>query len=225
MKKIVLLCGDGTSSYIVYNCLSKNVPIEKVIVERSGSKKAFLKKRIKKMGLWKVLGQMAFVGLIVPLLRRSAKGRKQEILEQYGTSDDSKALYDAQPIFVDSVNDKACIAALQQLQPDLVVVNGTRIISEEVLNCIDATFINMHAGITPKYRGSHGAYWALYNKDKAHAGVTVHLVDKGIDTGAVLYQSVIDITPKDNFTTYPILQTCVGVEDELRAHAYGSLLV
>jgi folate-dependent phosphoribosylglycinamide formyltransferase PurN len=96
-------------------------------------------------------------------------------------------------------------------------VNGTRIISKEVLNCVDAVFINMHAGITPKYRGAHGAYWALYNKDRENAGVTIHLVDEGIDTGNIIYQSVVPITEKDNFATYPTLQTCVGVEYEVKA--------
>ena len=85
------------------------------------------------------------------------------------------------------------------------------------MNCVNAKFINLHAGITPKYRGSHGAYWALYNNDKENAGVTVHFVDKGIDTGNIIYQSTISVTEKDNFTTYPLLQTCVGVEDEIRA--------
>src|SRR5438093_9923670 len=53
-----------------------------------------------------------------------------------------------------------------------VVVNGTRIISEAVLTASDAVFINMHAGITPKYRGVHGGYWALYNGDGEAASST-----------------------------------------------------
>ena len=41
----------------------------------------------------------------------------------------------------------------------------------------------MHAGITPQYRGVHGGYWAVVNNDPEHCGVTIHFVDKGIDTG------------------------------------------
>ncbi|MEJ7677594.1 MAG: formyltransferase family protein [Segetibacter sp.] len=69
----------------------------------------------------------------------------------------------------------------------------------------------MHVGITPGYRGVHGAYWALVNNDKAHAGVTIHYIDEGIDTGKVIAQDTISITAKDNFVTYPYLQIAKGL--------------
>lgn len=217
MKKIVMLCSRGDSSYLVYNKLSECFSIEKVIIEDSVSTKNLLKRRIKKLGFLTVVGQVLFVSTVVPFLKKSTKNRKKEILEEYGASVDDSAMMASNPVLVDSVNDKECIETLKRINPDIVVVNGTRIISEEVLNCVNAKFVNLHAGITPKYRGSHGAYWALYNNDKENAGVTVHFVDKGIDTGNIIYQSTISITEKDNFTTYPLLQTCVGVEDEIRA--------
>lgn len=217
MKKIVMLCSRGDSSSLVYNKLSEHFLIEKVIIEDSVSTKNLLKRRVKKLGFVTVSGQVLFVGLIVPLLKKAAANRKKEILNEYGASVDDKAMMASDPVFVKSVNDKECIETLKKINPDIVVVNGTRIISEEVLNSTNAKFVNLHAGITPKYRGSHGAYWALYNDDAENAGVTVHFVDKGIDTGNIIYQSVISVTEKDNFTTYPLLQTCVGVEDEVRA--------
>ena len=112
---------------------------------------------------------------------------------------------------VNSVNEDRCIRLLQETSPDLVIVNGTRIISKQVLKCITAPFVNIHAGITPTYRGVHGAYWALANRDKAHCGVTVHYVDAGIDTGGVIAQQPIPISPKDNFVTYPLLQLGAGI--------------
>jgi methionyl-tRNA formyltransferase len=66
-------------------------------------------------------------------------------------------------------------------------------------------------GITPAYRGVHGGYWALANDDRAHCGVTVHLVDAGVDTGSILYQTLIAPEADDNFATYPILQLVQGV--------------
>jgi methionyl-tRNA formyltransferase len=66
-------------------------------------------------------------------------------------------------------------------------------------------------GITPLYRGVHGGYWALAMNDSAHCGVTVHLVDEGVDTGAVLYQSTIAVEGSDNFSTYPIHQIAKAI--------------
>jgi len=98
-----------------------------------------------------------------------------------------------------------------------VVVNGTRILSKRLLGCIDAVFINMHAGITPLFRGVHGGYWPLAQGQPEHCGVTVHLVDPGIDRGKVLGQALIQPTPEDNFTTYPLLQLAAGIPLMLRA--------
>ena len=41
--------------------------------------------------------------------------------------------------------------------------------------------------------------------------VTVHEVDTGIDTGNIIYQKTIDVTTKDNFSTYPLLQLAEGI--------------
>ncbi len=212
-----MLCSRGESSNIVYNKLSEVFDIEKVIIEDHVSTVSMIKRRIKKMGLFKVLGQILFIVLITPFLKKTSSKRKKEILNTYNASVADEKMLKSDPVYVSSVNDKKCIEVLKEIQPDIVVVNGTRIISEEVLNCTDAKFINLHAGITPKYRGSHGAYWALYNNDAENAGVTVHFVDSGIDTGGIIYQSVIPITTNDNFITYPTLQSCVGVEDEIKA--------
>ena len=207
--KIVLLAGKGISTNILYHALRHNLHFTAIIVEEPVSKKAFLKKRIKKLGLLKVIGQIFFQLLIVPFLDRFAAGRKKEIKQLYGLNDAPLPFNDT--IMVNSVNDEACIKKLQALAPNLVIVNGTRIISANVLNAVAAVFINMHAGITPKYRGVHGAYWALVNNDPENCGVTIHRVDKGIDTGGVIDQKKIEITPKDSFVTYPLLQLATGI--------------
>ena len=68
------------------------------------------------------------------------------------------------PIFAIELKNRFLI--LKELNADVIVVNGCRIISKKILNNVPAKFINTHEGITPKYRGIHGCYWALVNKDK-----------------------------------------------------------
>lgn len=215
--KLVLLAGDGISTDIVYHCLSKVYPIEKVIIEAPVSKKKLLQRRIKTLGARIVFGQILFQILVVPFMKKKSHKRIQEILDTKALSISKEYKSFSSCVFVESVNSVNCKELLQELNPDIVIVNGTRIISQEILECTEAVFINMHAGITPKYRGVHGAYWALFNKDPEYCGVTVHLVDKGIDTGEVLYQGLIQPSKKDNFCTYPYLQTAVGVKLEIKA--------
>ncbi|MBL0145289.1 MAG: formyl transferase [Chitinophagaceae bacterium] len=152
---------------------------------------------------------MMFQILVVKSLNIFSKKRKTEIINQnnlINTAIPNKVITN-----VSSVNDDACKAILNQINPDIIVVNGTRIISKKILSATNAKIINMHAGITPNYRGVHGAYWALVNKDNENCGVTIHFVDAGIDTGNIIYQQKITITKQDNFVTYPFLQLAAGL--------------
>lgn len=56
--------------------------------------------------------------------------------------------------------------------------------------------------MNPKYRGQHPAYWALANGDAENAGVTVHLVDAGVDAGDILYQERVTFDLRDTIQTY-----------------------
>lgn len=204
-----MLARKGASTNILYNALQSEFNIPAIILEEPVSKKEFLRKRINRLGLWKVFGQVLFQLIIVRILEVSSAKRKKEILLKYTL--DERPLPGEKVIHVRSVNDKECLATLQKLEPDIVLVNGTRIISGRILNSITAKFINTHVGITPKYRGVHGGYWALANNDKENCGVTIHYIDAGIDTGDIIYQEKIDVTGKDNFVTYPLLQLAKAI--------------
>ena len=208
-QTIVLLAGRGVSTNILYRALQKDFTITAIILEEPVSKISFLKKRIKKLGFGKVTGQILFQLIIVNFLNLVSGGRKKQIQKQFDLNDEALPFEKIIPVV--SVNDNSCIQILQRLDPQLVIVNGTRIIKEDILQSIPAKFINLHAGITPMYRGVHGAYWALVNNDAENCGVTVHLVDKGIDTGAIISQKTISVTSGDNFATYPLLQLAEGI--------------
>ena len=209
-KKIILLASDCESSRWVYHALKEVVTIEAVILEQPISKKDLAFRRIKKIGLWQVIGQTLFSALVVPLLKRRSKTRKAYLINEYRLN--SNGFNTTQTLKVSSVNEEGCLHAIQLLQPDIIVVNGTRIINKKILQSTNAVFVNMHVGITPHYRGSHGGYWALRNNDIDNFGTTIHIIDAGVDTGAVIMQVFIKPDKPDNFTTYPILQVAIGIE-------------
>ena len=215
--KIVLLAGEGISTNILYHALKNDCVIHSIILEEPVGKKTLIKNRIKKLGLWKVTGQILFQLIIAKFLHLTSSRRKKEILKAYSL--DASPLPSEKITRVHSVNDDQCLELLQNINPQLVIVNGTRIISKRILDSVKATFINTHAGITPKYRGVHGAYWALVNNDKQNCGVTVHVVDAGIDTGEVIFQGAISPANSDNFATYPLLQLAAGIAGMKKAIA------
>ncbi|MGD9168750.1 MAG: formyl transferase [Candidatus Thiodiazotropha sp.] len=205
---VVMLCGNGQSSRIMYNAIVPQVNIQCVILENKPSGKTILQRRIKKIGFLKVLGQVAFL-FVNKFIAQASKTRIKQILSGYDLSADSIPVDIIR--YVDTINSEETIKLLKKYNPDAVVVNGTRIISKQVLSSVDVPFINTHMGITPKYRGVHGGYWALAKGDVDNCGVTVHIVDEGVDTGGVLYQASVKTDESDNFNTYPIHQIAKAI--------------
>jgi methionyl-tRNA formyltransferase len=208
--KIVLLAGKSESTLFIYNELNKRFSIKHVLLEERVSNIKFIRSRVKKFGYLKVFNQLLFQTIIVFVLKLFSQKRINEI-KRKNTLISSSIPHDVL-LNVDSVNSNECLAYLKSINPDLVLVNGTRIISRKILNEIPCLFINSHVGITPEYRGVHGAYWALVNNDIENCGVTVHKIDEGIDTGAVIIQKKVNVTGKDNFVTYPYLQFASAIE-------------
>jgi folate-dependent phosphoribosylglycinamide formyltransferase PurN len=211
--KIVILGGESCFTQALYHAVNKTHPVHKVILDGHVSRKAMLCRRIKKIGLWKTMSQMLFKFFVEPFLAIEAKPRIKEISDMYKL--DYSPIPNDKVIETESVNSQFCIDQLRNMKPDLILVIGTRIISQKVLDAVDCPFVNMHTGITPLYRGVHGAYWALVENDLEHCGVTIHFVDKGIDTGDVIAQAVVAPTLGDNFLTYPYLQLAAGIRLEL----------
>lgn len=209
MKGVVLLGGRSLSTNVIYNHLRERSRVEQVVLESRRSRLRLLRGRAARLGPAKAIGQACFRGLIFPALRVAASGRIRELKHRFQL-DDTPPPAD-QVIGIRSVNDPEIIRVLSDLDPAVVVVNGTRLIAPEILRSIRAPLVNLHAGVTPLYRGVHGAYWALVQGDAENCGVTVHLIDEGVDTGPVLSQARIEVTARDNFATYPWLQVAAAL--------------
>jgi methionyl-tRNA formyltransferase len=179
-----------------------------VILERPVSRLQLLKRRVQRLGLLPVLGHVLFLMLAVPILRFKGRQRIAEIKALHGLDD---SVIPEPVLRVSSANSSDVIERLRALSPSVVVVNGTRILRPEVLRATAAPFVNMHAGVTPAYRGVHGGYWALAEGRPELVGTTIHLVDEGIDTGAIVKQVIFAPTEADNFTTYPYLHIAMGL--------------
>lgn len=209
-KKIIILGGKGESTNIVFNTLNQKYGITTAIIEEKESLKLFIKRRIKRLGIITVIGQIAFQLTVPKLLAFLSKKRLEEIIKNNNLNLSDIPTNSIKK--VNSVNSKSTIELINSINPDLIIVNGTRIISKKVLQSVSCKFINTHAGMTPMYRGVHGTYWALVNDDIENSGVTVHFVDEGIDTGNIIAQKQVFISSKDNFSTYPLLQLSIGIE-------------
>lgn len=213
-RRIVVMTAGGLNPQLMINALAKHFPDIHVIEEQPESKGTLLTRRARRFGWPVALGQLATM-VASRLGKNVAARRSEEIIREYGLSADVNP---AIPVtHVPSLNDAACHAAVTRLAPAVVFTISCRILSPATLVAIPCPVINFHAGINPMYRGQMGGYWSLVEKDGRNFGATLHLVDKGIDTGGTLYEQRLVPSPSDSLSTYPLLMTAAGVDITVRA--------
>ena len=94
--------------------------------------------------------------------------------------------------------DKKLAAKIESLKPDLIVCAGfMRLIGPEVLEKFEGRIINTHPALLPNFPGAHAVRDAL-NAGATQTGSTIHFVDSGMDTGEVIVQQVVEITPAES---------------------------
>ncbi len=96
-------------------------------------------------------------------------------------------------------NDYDCIRTLKRLKPDVLVLAGASILKRSTIDIPRHGCINFHSSLLPEFRGPAPIFWQLWYGAKA--GVTIHYVDEGIDTGDIILQREVDIVPGDTIET------------------------
>lgn len=93
--------------------------------------------------------------------------------------------------------EKALLQLLQEQEIDLIVLAGyMRIIGQTLLSHYSNRILNIHPSLLPSFPGLHGIKDA-YEYGVKVTGVTVHLVDDGVDTGPIIAQEPVMILPED----------------------------
>ena len=117
--------------------------------------------------------------------------------------------------------DRALADELLRHEPDLVVCAGfMRILGRPVLEAFPHRVVNTHPALLPSFPGAHAVADALAYGVKV-TGVTVHLVDEGVDTGPVLAQAAVPVLPGD--TEAALHARIQDVEQPLYVEAVGRL--
>lgn len=202
--RVVVFGRDSISTRVIASALARQFDTT-VLIERPPSVSAQFRSRMRLLGIRRATGQAMF-RLLSPLL--ALRQRRRMLQLRHGLLSDSRPV--SAYAVVESINSAGARALLKKLRPEIVVLSGTRIVGKKTLGSAPR-FVNMHAGITPMYRGVHGGYWAMVAGDDGNVGVTIHEVDHGIDTGAVLKQVRIAPETADGFYTLPLLQLKCGV--------------
>lgn len=127
--------------------------------------------------------------------KRNRNKFKPTVIKQYALDNNLEVLTP------DSVNTDEFINILREKEIDfIVVVAFGQLIKENLLKEFKNKIINLHPSSLPKYRGPSPVQFTLLNGDKTtHASAM--LIEKGMDSGDILYQKELEIQDEDDFTS------------------------
>lgn len=134
-------------------------------------------------------GQHEIVGVVTQPDRPQGRGHKlvPTPVKEYALSQ-GYTVYQPQ-----RVKTPEFIELLRSLQPELIVVAAFgQLLNKELLELPRYGCINVHASLLPKYRGAAPIQYAII-KGEQESGVTIMQMDIGMDTGAMLAQTVVPI--------------------------------
>jgi methionyl-tRNA formyltransferase len=99
------------------------------------------------------------------------------------------------------IKDREAINQIRALAPDVIVVMAYgQILPRAVLEIPKIACLNLHASLLPRWRGAAPIQAAIAGGDR-EAGMTVMYMDEGLDTGDILLQRKIDISPSETGAT------------------------
>lgn len=82
---------------------------------------------------------------------------------------------------------------------DLIISFGySYILSDDFVQKCSCPIVNLHISYLPFNRGAHPNFWSFY--DDTQSGVTIHLIDDGIDTGPILFQKKVNFLDETTFS-------------------------
>ena len=111
-----------------------------------------------------------------------------------------------------TLNSPSTLQFLRAAEIEAVVVYGTNLIKQPLIDAYAGRMINMHLGLSPYYRGTATNFYPLLNEEPEYVGATIHLIDPGIDSGPICKHARPTITPDDQPHTIGCKAILAGVE-------------
>jgi hypothetical protein len=208
MQPVVILASRAPMAYALINELVEAFAVKRIIFERSTWRKSLrlMRRRRRRLGTGRVLAQCLFMGWDRIAIRPASRHAIDALLKEKDTRPPDKRV---PTVDVADINGPEVLDSIGGIKPSCGVVLGTSLLGAAVMESAPV-WLNLHCGITPRYRGVHGAFWAVYEGRPELAGVTVHTIDRGLDTGAIVSQESIDLGPADTYRTLVVKQYLKG---------------
>jgi len=101
---------------------------------------------------------------------------------------------------INTPNNKEFLQELKKLNIDLIINQSQNILKKPLLEIPKIGVINRHNALLPKNRGRLTPFWVLY-KGENETGVSIHFVEEGIDSGAIIVQEKFQVAKNETFNS------------------------
>jgi len=211
--RVVVLCGGAPRHVYVANCLCRSLDVVAIVQE--------VGRRITPAKL---------AALAKPEVAARKIGRWLRDRRRYAGNGEARYFFGESEVRLDRpdllqcaehINDQAVFDTVQRLAPDVVAVFGTSLIRPPLLGQGRLGMLNLHGGLSPDYRGADCTFWALYNGEPEQVGCTLHFINAGIDTGALIAHVCPEVREGDDELT--LFWRAVRDAAEAYAEAIGRL--
>lgn len=170
--KIVMWIGNESNQKALANRIHQSFPIAGIITETRASKQ--------KITFGKIFEKF-FEKFFLSSIGSAWISMKKKYSEQFPYYPDCKL------INLENINCKEAIKFTKDIQPDIILVSGTRMIKEELLALNPKIgILNLHTGLSPYVKGGPNCTnWCIANQEFNLIGNTIMWIDAGIDTGNI----------------------------------------
>lgn len=97
----------------------------------------------------------------------------------------------------DTLNSQESVDFVKSINPDVVLIFGSDLIKEPLLSILPKQTLNLHLGISPRYRGAATLFWPFYFLEPNYAGSTFHYIISEPDAGDIVHQCIPKLDSSD----------------------------
>jgi methionyl-tRNA formyltransferase len=114
------------------------------------------------------------------------------------------------------LNSTEAIDFIEKVKPDIVLIYGSEMIRDPLFSALPRYTINLHGGLSPRYRGAATLFWPFYFMEPTYAGCTFHFITFEPDAGSIIHQATPQLGTKDGIHDIGCKAVITASEDVLK---------
>ncbi|MBN8880038.1 MAG: hypothetical protein J0I32_21010 [Sphingobacteriales bacterium] len=189
--RIVLWIGNEPNQKALANKINNLFPISGIITESRISKKRITAKKVVEKVIQKIF--LSSIG-------KAWKGMQKHNYQSYPEYPPVERLN------VEDINSEEAYAFTKKINPDLILVSGTRLVKDKMLSINPKIgILNLHTGLSPYIKGGPNCTnWCIATEQFHLIGNTIMWIDRGIDSGNILTTEFTELNGNESLLTLHI---------------------